>query len=103
MFDVVRSETRNDTVNYYCVNDVQETHLFAHLEEIINQQIDNDKSPFASAAKSLFKILNSLNYFHTERFVFNLAGSPSSSAVVLAEPGAVIFLEVPTPPPDFFA
>ncbi|MDP1802854.1 MAG: hypothetical protein Q8L81_15945 [Bacteroidota bacterium] len=103
MYDVVKFETEKDSISYYCVNDVQETMLFAHLEEIINQQIDNDKSPAGRAAKFLFKIFNSLNYFHTENFTFNPNSSSFIPTFVYGRVNSFIFLEVPTPPPDFLA
>lgn len=101
MYDVVKFEIESDTIIYYCVNDVQETRLFAHLEEIINQQIDNDKSPAGRAAKSLFKIFKTLNYLHTENFIFNPDSSSFTPTFVYARVNSFIFLEVPTPPPDF--
>lgn len=103
MYDVVKFEIEGDSIIYSCVNDMQETLLFAHLEEIINQQIDHDKSPAGRAAKSLFKIFNSLNYFHTENFTFNPNSSSFTPTFVYARVNSFIFLEVPTPPPDFIA
>lgn len=55
LYDVVRTEQRNDTTLYYCINDHEEQLLFAHLDTSIRNALGTSKSTRAtlSAAKLL--------------------------------------------------
>lgn len=98
MYDIVRSETEKDLIHYYCVNDQQETKLFVHLEETVNQQMNNDKSPVGRTAKNLLKLFK---YINRESFVLALDNKSLQNTVFdylfFYSP---VFIEIPTPPPN---
>lgn len=42
MFDVVRVEERGDEQWYYCIRDDEETQLFAHLDDLVERQMNDE-------------------------------------------------------------
>lgn len=98
MYDIVRSKMEKDVIHYYCVNDEQETKLFVHLEETVNQQINNDKSPIGRTAKNLLKLFK---YIPCEKFVFTLENKSLQSPVFdYSFFYSPVYIEIPTPPPN---
>ena len=56
LFDVVRSEPCGTGTVYWCINDIQEQILFAHLDELVKKKSDQDNEGKTAAGK-LFKFL----------------------------------------------
>lgn len=101
MYDVVRRETHKDTIHYHCVNDQQETQLFAHLEEMVDQQMNNDKSPAGRTAKNLLKLFWSFKYVPSQNFDFVLPDSKANPEnFIYSFFYSPVFIEIPTPPPN---
>lgn len=98
MYDIVRYKTEKDVIHYYCVNDQQETQLFVYLEETVNQQMNNDKSPIGKTAKNLLKLFK---YIPCENVMLVLVNNSLQSTVFdycfFYSP---VFIEIPTPPPN---
>jgi hypothetical protein len=42
LYDVVKKHETTDNISFHCINDKQEKALFAHLEELINRQMNSD-------------------------------------------------------------
>lgn len=101
MYDIVRVENGKDTIHYHCVNDQQETQLFAHLEEMVDQQMNNDKSPVGRTAKNLLKLFWSFKYVPSDNFAFlpSISNSnPENSIYSFFH--SPVYLEISTPPPN---
>lgn len=57
MFDIVHVEKTNNSIQLYCINDVEETALFAHLDSIVRQKMAQESTtpntPLSNAVKIL--------------------------------------------------
>lgn len=59
MFDVVRKEIDDKHVHFFCVNDTQETRLFANLDTLVSSQTGEDSShPSSGITKKILKLLS---------------------------------------------
>ena len=58
MFDVVRKEILNGNTIYHCINDKEEKALFAILDELVKEQMQDEESSEGSTAQLLFKIFS---------------------------------------------
>ena len=61
MYDIVRSQVNGDTTWYYCIADVQETRLFANLEELVNQNMHQNPEQKQQNEK-LLRLLGAFYY-----------------------------------------
>jgi hypothetical protein len=59
-YDVVRSHIVGATTYYYCIQDTQETKLFAQLDEEVDRQMEDKKNPLQRTAKKMLKTFSSL-------------------------------------------
>ncbi|MDB5256137.1 MAG: hypothetical protein JWM14_832 [Chitinophagaceae bacterium] len=59
-YDVVRSTTLGSTTYYYCIQDTQETQLFAQLDEEVERKMDDAKNPLQQTGKKMMKTFSSL-------------------------------------------
>jgi len=59
MYDIARQETHGDTTWYYCISDHEETSLFARLDALVAQTMNND--PFQKNQTT--RLLQWLNAF----------------------------------------
>lgn len=101
MYDIVKRRSTNDSIFYYCINDKQETRLFAHLDKLINKQLDNDKSPNGRAAKNLFKVLSSIKYISNKNFSFITTDISETCNFIYSIYCFPVVMEIPTPPPNY--
>jgi len=57
MYDVVRIENLNDSIQIYCVNDEEEEVLFARLDGMIKKQMERESNstnnPLCKVAKTI--------------------------------------------------
>lgn len=102
MYDIVRYEKKGEIMHYHCVNDTQETQLFVHLEELVDRQMDNDKSPVGKTAKRIAKMFCALKYIPADNSLISPAINKSSISFHYSFPCTPVFLEVSTPPPNHF-
>ncbi|MBA3683327.1 MAG: hypothetical protein H0W73_19500 [Bacteroidetes bacterium] len=102
MYDVVKWRKDKDSIFYYCINDHQETQLFAHLDELINKQIDNEKSPNGRAAKNLLKKFSVFKYISAENFAFVTTHNSETGSFIYSIYCFPVVMEIPTPPPNSF-
>lgn len=100
MYDIVRHETKDGNIHYYCVNDTQETQLFVHLEELVNKQMNNDKSPAGKTAKSIAKMFGFFKYIPSDNFVFIPDLDETVKDFNYSVLYSSVFLEILTPPPN---
>lgn len=56
MFDIVKQEKENGRMVYWCINDKEESQLFANLDTLVKQQMNNDESTLGNVAKLLIEI-----------------------------------------------
>ena len=68
LYDVVWSEIKNGFIYYHCLNDEEETHLFAHLDSLVNDQLNSDGSPIGKTAKNLSKFVSLLHFLVADGF-----------------------------------
>lgn len=57
MYDIVRSETKNNIRYYYCINDTQEDDLFASLGEHISKHVNQDVSHNKNTKNVIQKVI----------------------------------------------
>lgn len=100
MYDVIKTETKGKFVYYHCINDKQETQLFVHLEDLVNQQMNNDKSPIGKTAKNIAKMFSAFKYIHSSGFIFTPNYSYISKNFFYSTFFHPVFLEVFIPPPE---
>lgn len=100
MYDVVKYKQDSDSVFYYCINDQQETRLFSHLDDLINKQIDDDKSANGRMAKNLFKLFAPFKYISGEGFAFMAADNSKNGVFIYSMYCFPVVMEIPTPPPN---
>ncbi len=100
MYDVVKWKKANDYIIYYCINDDQETCLFAQLEELTSKQLEDDNSSAGQTAKNLFKVFSAVEYISTKHFSIitpNISETESFTYFVYCFP---VVMEILTPPPN---
>jgi hypothetical protein len=100
MFDVVSSETRGDTIYYYCINDKDEASLFANLGELVKKKLDDDCNSGKNISAKLIRAITSLVFLPSELNPFIISTREplnyfTSHSIVFLSP----FLELVTPPP----
>jgi hypothetical protein len=98
MYDIVKKEKKNDTTYYYCIHDKEETRLFANLEALIINELNNpDKK---KELNSILKIFNSF-YLISDK---NKLLQPSRSDRIFYYYSDILISIVKnplTPPPEF--
>jgi hypothetical protein len=58
MYDVIRKKVLDpNTIEYACINDIQESRLFAHLDQEVSRNLSNNATP-SPQAKVLLKMLS---------------------------------------------
>lgn len=71
MYDVVFANSENDSCHiYWCIEDHEETNLYAGLNELVNRTIETDRTS-GQSAKRLFKFLSEL-FLPEQTIVFSL-------------------------------
>ncbi|MGZ5242830.1 MAG: hypothetical protein ACXWEY_09150 [Bacteroidia bacterium] len=68
MYDVVHVETKDGQTIYHCVDDVDEARLFAHLDDMVNENMDHDQSARGKTARNLLKHFSQV--YITPQFIF---------------------------------
>ena len=100
MYDVIKSDENNTTVTYYCLNDIEETTLYASLDEHINTHVINTVPVKNHSQKDLsndvVKVLYQNNFSYT---LYNCVTDFSFQTNNTVYTSAVIALN--SPPPEF--
>ncbi|MBL7941448.1 MAG: hypothetical protein JNM00_01695 [Flavobacteriales bacterium] len=60
LFDVVRQEEKPGAIVYWCLNDVQETKLFAQLNALAKRNLEDEHTPLGNAYCLLMNLLRHL-------------------------------------------
>ncbi len=101
MYDIVKKEILNDsTIIYHCINDKQETELFANLDELVKKNMGKD-NPVKHAAEKLFKVLSLIylkDHISSELNELYNSGWYSMYNIHYVSP----FIAIKTPPPQYF-
>ncbi|CAN5239674.1 hypothetical protein BH09BAC1_BH09BAC1_03590 [soil metagenome] len=100
MYDVVHEEIKGDSIYLLCVNDTEEDILFAQLDELVNQQMDEN----SSAPQSSKKLSDPypLSFIDIEE-----ATKSINFHIIQEQPGRFLFCyanpyqEIHSPPPRF--
>jgi len=98
MYDVARKEIHGDTTWYYCLSDEKETQLFAHLDEAVQRDM-NQNPARQQQLERVLQSLGSLYFNHHQDFLF------LDSAEEIKFPANGFSLKIwiappPTPPPE---
>jgi hypothetical protein len=97
MYDIVKQTSDGSTITYFCVNDEQESALFAHLDEELQKNESGKKTN--NCIKLLFKFLAGMNCASAD-----LLADPSVSPVVLHNHFMCIYShpakDIQCPPPE---
>ncbi|CAN5758250.1 hypothetical protein BH10BAC3_BH10BAC3_21750 [soil metagenome] len=75
LYDVVRSEAVADTINYYCINDDDETQLVKLYDSFALSQYNDTSSPVKNVSISVLKIFFSLIYIPKQEVAVLLPGA----------------------------
>jgi hypothetical protein len=96
MYDVVKTETENGTVYYYCINDSKEKQLISDYDKLSKKKTDSSKS------KSLINSYNPQFYFlqATNIQLFTISNEIHFLNPVHFYKSAI--REILTPPPEDF-
>jgi hypothetical protein len=55
LYDIVRSEIKDSTTHYYCINDTKETELTTQYAEILQKQVNSTSNTEGGALDDYFK------------------------------------------------
>lgn len=99
MYDIVTKETSNDTTTYYCINDLQEEHLFAHLNELVKNKTGN-KNPIGKIVDNLVKLFSAVD-FKTDNVYHFTYNSPSDFCTCFILGYVSPIISISSPPPQF--
>jgi hypothetical protein len=102
MYDVVRLEKFKDFIHLYCVNDKEESVLFANLYERIQYKMNQESNIPNSPLNNILKIFNLV--YVSKEYSYQLAGYSVQSASTLNDFRVVFytspFIKSETPPPN---
>lgn len=101
MFDIVRSENKDDTVLLYCVNDKEETLLFAQLDEMIRKKMEQESSSSQNSSRKLvkfFKLFNCILPQFENKYQSEEADQNTFSELISHYLSP--YIKVSSPPPD---
>lgn len=97
MYDVVKSEKKDDSVLYYCITDVEETQLLLILGQLVKEHLAHSKK-YNSAKKFLKYFLKKL--YISQQVIESIAISDTSEFFfVFKESFQSLVLNILTPPP----
>ena len=63
LYDVVQDVSEKGKISYLCINDVEESLLFARLDELVSRLMDNDGNPIHKSGKQIVKLISPIQYF----------------------------------------
>ncbi|MBE9467685.1 MAG: hypothetical protein IMY72_05100 [Bacteroidetes bacterium] len=98
MYDIVKSNVKNDTTFYYCINDTKEEKLFEDLDKHIEDYINTNKTKNHNKIKIKKTITN---YFFSDLNFLFFNSSKKISYFQKKYNLNKIFIEIPDPPPKF--
>jgi len=97
MYDIIKQETRGDSVYFYCINDTKEEQLFAGLNGIVNKTMGED-SLKQKMLKTAFQLTQNFYFIHQNNsYTQNCTGKVIYYPMI--EYPLYIFHEVIVPPP----
>ena len=98
MFDVVKQYSVNDTIYYYCINDLKENELFGNLNVQVDQNMAS--STMANNLIKLFKLTVDQSYLFSFS-IDNLVQASKATYCSCITPGLLpVQQEIDTPPPE---
>ena len=101
-YDVARSEEVADNVNYYCINDEDETKLANEYDSFVSSQHGDDSSASKNVSISVLKIFFSLIYLPKQEIAVKLPIAhlqPGNSCYCCFYSSAFISITGPPPKP----
>ena len=96
MYDIIRSRDEGDTTVYICIHDVKESGLFADLERLIEEEIDQ---PINKKSRDSMQQLIAAKYVQKP---FSFSFVVSASTIVRSPDNELMIsenLQVASPPP----
>jgi hypothetical protein len=100
MYDVIKSEENKTTITYYCINDKEETTLYASLDEHISTHIINTVPIKSHSQKDITNDV--VKVFYQNKFAYSLYNSVTNFSfhtTNIVYTSAVIAPN--SPPPEF--
>lgn len=97
MYDVVRTEKQEGAVSYHCISDVEESHLFAMLDLLVQEHLAHSKKN--NTAKKLLK--NFLDKLFIDKYSIEIKLLQAVTLTILPfkESLQSLALDVIAPPP----
>ena len=100
MYDIIKEETRNDTIVFHCINDTKEDELIASFSGLINDNTNN--SGLLKNLKQIFNFMF-LGAFIEEKQSKHLNFYSIFNHYLFDEDYKSIVLDVTTPPPRYIS
>jgi hypothetical protein len=97
IYDVVSKKQIQDTLIYYCINDLQEKHLFERLNEYVHKALTTNNHSSSKNKVVLIKPIQ-LFYHQSQKYIFREHGINISFAIP-NDYQTWVYIDVPTPPP----
>lgn len=71
LYDIVYTEIIEDTINYYCLKDNEETLLFSYLDRLVKKEVTARSSPLRKNMTDLFKIFSTSICYTNKNSLYN--------------------------------
>ena len=100
MFDIVRMEKTSDSIHLYCINDSEETVLFAKLDELIKKKMERESGKANSPVTKVIKAMKTV--YIPDVFIdyaITVESTPSSYSNTSRSFYSSPYIEILTPPP----
>ncbi len=100
MYDIVRIEKTSDSIHLYCINDSEETVLFAKLDDLIKKKMERESGKANSPVSKVIKAMKTV--FIPDAFIdyaISMESIHSFDSNTSRSFYSAPFIEILTPPP----
>ncbi|OFZ56040.1 MAG: hypothetical protein A3D92_21270 [Bacteroidetes bacterium RIFCSPHIGHO2_02_FULL_44_7] len=103
MYDVVHNVSKEGRVQFLCINDVEESILFARLDDLVNRLLGSDGNPVHKSGKQIIKLVSLIEDLiqidvDVQPYVVQQVNFPETFSFYETE-----CMKVPLPPPELAA
>jgi hypothetical protein len=101
MYDIVTMESNNDSITYHCINDLEETLLFAELEQKVQQRMDHQQG--GGESTMVKKIIKAIGQTLVQQSIYQGSTPPVAAITHNSTHDTKLtahYPEILTPPPQ---
>ena len=99
LFDVIRYEKTEEGLVFTCINDIQESQLFANLDELVRSNVNDQRSSRYPLTRVAVKLLSQVYLPVEHSTIFTDVLHTVHHTAVQASLACPV-IETPSPPPD---